>query len=294
MSMALKELKNRIKAADNIKQITRAMKLIASVKIKKIQRAFLPFRDYLKNLQKIVSVLLSNTDFRLSLKDFEILKQREGNKIGLVVITSDKGLCGAFNTNIFNYFEKNYMNLKDNLVIVAVGKKAVSYFGTRKYNLFATFDKVGDIPSFDFIKHVRNQIFDLYKNVSKIEVIYTKYYSASKFIPVSIRLLPFDVNLIDIKKENGISLDNVDHFIFEPSLEDIGQEIFEIYVSSLIYQLILESKLSEFSARLMAMNTATDNAENLIKDLKLLFFKKRQEAITKELLEIVAGVEALK
>ncbi|MGB9638291.1 MAG: ATP synthase F1 subunit gamma [bacterium] len=291
MSMALKELKNRIKAADNIKQITRAMKLIASVKIKKIQRAFLPFKNYINDLKKIVAVLLNNTDFKLSLGNIDILKEKQGNKIGLVVITSDKGLCGAFNTNIFNYFEKNYANLKDNLLIIAVGKKAVSYFSKKGYNLFATFDKVGDIPSFDFIKQLRNEVFNLYEKVFKIEVIYTKYYSASKFIPVSIRILPFDVNLINIKEDK---VGNIDHFIFEPYLEDIGQEIFEIYVNSLIYELILESKLSEFSARLMAMNTATDNAENLIKELKLLFFKKRQESITKELLEIVAGVEALK
>jgi F-type H+-transporting ATPase subunit gamma len=291
MSMALKELKNRIKAADNIKQITRAMKLIASVKIKKIQRAFLPFREYIKDLQKIVSVLLRNTDFRLNLGNLDILKEKQGDKIGLIVVTSDKGLCGAFNTNIFNYFEKKYSNLKEKLIIIPVGKKAVSYFSKRGYNLFATFDKVGDIPSFDFIKRLRYEIFNLYERVSRIEVIYTKYYSPSKFLPISIKLLPFDVSLIDIKEEKS---DNVDHFIFEPSLDDIGQEIFEIYVNSLIYQLILDSKLSEFSARLMAMNTATENAENLIKDLKLLFFKKRQESITKELLEIVAGVEALK
>jgi F-type H+-transporting ATPase subunit gamma len=291
MSMALKELKNRIKAADNIKQITRAMKLIASVKIKKIQRAFLPFREYIKDLQKIVSVLLRNTDFRLNLGNLDILKEKQGDKIGLIVATSDKGLCGAFNTNIFNYFEKKYLNLKEKLIIIPVGKKAVSYFSRRGYNLFATFDKVGDIPSFDFIKRLRYEIFNLHERVSGIEVIYTKYYSPSKFLPISIKLLPFDVSLIDIKEEKS---DNVDHFIFEPSLDDIGQEIFEIYVNSLIYQLILDSKLSEFSARLMAMNTATENAENLIKDLKLLFFKKRQESITKELLEIVAGVEALK
>jgi F-type H+-transporting ATPase subunit gamma len=291
MSMALKELKNRIKAADNIKQITRAMKLIASVKIKKIQRAFLPFREYIKDLQKIVSVLLRNTDFRLNLGNLDILKEKQGYKIGLIVVTSDKGLCGAFNTNIFNYFEKKYSNLKEKLIVIPVGKKAVSYFSKRGYNLFATFEKVGDIPSFDFIKRLRYEIFNLYERVPRIEVIYTKYYSPSKFLPISIKLLPFDVSLIDIKEEKS---DNVDHFIFEPSLDDIGQEIFEIYVNSLIYQLILDSKLSEFSARLMAMNTATENAENLIKDLKLLFFKKRQESITKELLEIVAGVEALK
>jgi len=291
MSMALKELKNRIKAADNIKQITRAMKLIASVKIKKIQRAFLPFREYIKDLQKIVSVLLRSTDFRLNLGNLDILKEKQGDKIGLIVVSSDKGLCGAFNTNIFNYFEKKYSNLKEKLIIIPVGKKAVSYFSKRGYNLFATFDKVGDIPSFDFIKRLRYEIFNLYERVSRIEVIYTKYYSSSKFLPISVKLLPFDVSLIDIKEEKSYS---VDHFIFEPFLDDIGQEIFEIYVNSLIYQLILDSKLSEFSARLMAMNTATENAENLIKDLKLLFFKKRQESITKELLEIVAGVEALK
>lgn len=291
MSMALKELKNRIKAADNIKQITRAMKLIASVKIKKIQRAFLPFREYIKDLQKIVSVLLRNTDFRMNLGNLDILKEKQGDKIGLIVVNSDKGLCGAFNTNIFNYFEKKYSNLKEKLIVIPVGKKGVSYFSKRGYNLFATFDKVGDIPSFDFIKRLRYEIFNLYERVSRIEVIYTKYYSSSKFLPISIKLLPFDVSLIDIKEEK---IDNVDHFIFEPSLDDIGQEIFEIYVNSLIYQLILDSKLSEFNARLMAMNTATENAENLIKDLKLLFFKKRQESITKELLEIVAGVEALK
>jgi F-type H+-transporting ATPase subunit gamma len=291
MSMALKELKNRIKAADNIKQITRAMKLIASVKIKKIQRAFLPFREYIKDLQKMVSVLLRNTDFRLNLGNLDILKEKQGDKIGLIVVTSDKGLCGAFNTNIFNYFEKKYSNLKEKLIIIPVGKKAVSYFSKRGYNFFATFEKLGDIPSFDFIKRLRYEIFNLYERVSRIEVIYTKYYSPSKFLPIYIKLLPFDVSLIDIKEEKS---DNVDHFIFEPSLDDIGREIFEIYVNSLIYQLILDSKLSEFSARLMAMNTATENAENLIKDLKLLFFKKRQESITKELLEIVAGVEALK
>jgi F-type H+-transporting ATPase subunit gamma len=291
MSMALKELKNRIKAADNIKQITRAMKLIANVKIKKIQRAFLPFREYIKDLQKIVSVLLRNTDFRLSLGNLDILKEKQGDKIGLIVVSSDKGLCGAFNTNIFNYFEKKYSDLKEKLIVIPVGRKAVSYFSKRGYNLFATFDKVGDIPSFDFIKRLRDEIFNLYERVSRIEVIYTKYYSSSKFLPISVKLLPFDVSLIDIKEEKSYS---VDHFIFEPSLDDIGQEIFEIYVNSLIYQLILDSKLSEFSARLMAMNTATENAENLIKDLKLLFFKKRQESITKELLEIVAGVEALK
>lgn len=291
MSMALKELKNRIKAADNIKQITKAMKLIASVKIKKIQRAFSPFREYIKDLQKIVSVLLRNTDFRLNLGNLDILKEKQGDKIGLIVVTSDKGLCGAFNTNIFNYFEKKYIDLKEKLIVIPVGKKAVSYFSKRGYNLFATFEKVGDIPSFDFIKQLRYEIFNLYEKVSRIEVIYTKYYSPSKFSPISIKLLPFDVSLIDVKEEKS---DNVDHFIFEPSLDDIGQEVFEIYVNSLIYQLILDSKLSEFSARLMAMNTATENAENLIKDLKLLFFKKRQESITKELLEIVAGVEALK
>jgi len=291
MSMALKELKNRIKAADNIKQITRAMKLIASVKIKKIQRAFLPFREYIKDLEKIVSVLLRNTDFRMNLGNLDILKEKQGDKIGLIVVTSDKGLCGAFNTNIFNYFEKKYSNLKEKLIVIPVGKKAVSYFSKRGYNLFATFEKVGDIPSFDFIKRLRYEIFNLYERVPRIEVIYTKYYSPSKFLPISIKLLPFDVSLIDTKEEKS---DNVNHFIFEPSLDDIGQEIFEIYVNSLIYQLILDSKLSEFSARLMAMNTATENAENLIKDLKLLFFKKRQESITKELLEIVAGVEALK
>jgi F-type H+-transporting ATPase subunit gamma len=291
MSMALKELKNRIKAADNIKQITRAMKLIASVKIKKIQRAFLPFREYIKDLQKIVSVLLRNTDFRLNLGNLDILKEKQGDKIGLIVVTSDKGLCGAFNTNIFNYFEKKYLNLKEKLIVIPVGKKGVNYFSKRDYNLFATFDRVGDVPSFDFIKQLRYEIFNLYERVSRIEVIYTKYYSPSKFLPISIKLLPFDVSLIDIKEEKS---NNVDHFIFEPSLDDIGKEIFEIYVNSLIYQLILDSKLSEFSARLMAMNTATENAENLIKDLKLLFFKKRQESITKELLEIVAGVEALK
>jgi F-type H+-transporting ATPase subunit gamma len=291
MSMALKELKNRIKAADNIKQITRAMKLIANVKIKKIQRAFLPFREYIKDLQKIVSVLLRNTDFRLSLGNLDILKEKQGDKIGLIVVSSDKGLCGAFNTNIFNYFEKKYSDLKEKLIVIPVGKKAVSYFSKRGYNLFATFDKVGDIPSFDFIKRLRDEIFNLYERVSRIEVIYTKYYGSSKFLPISVKLLPFDVSLIDIKEEKSYS---VDHFIFEPSLDDIGQEIFEIYVNSLIYQLILDSKLSEFSARLMAMNTATENAENLIKELKLLFFKKRQESITKELLEIVAGVEALK
>ncbi|MFN4220251.1 MAG: ATP synthase F1 subunit gamma [bacterium] len=292
MSMALKEIKNRIKAANNIKQITKAMKLIASIKLKKIQKTFFPFKSYLAGITEFMAVLVKNSDFRLSVQNLEYFKQRESKKLMSVVISSDKGLCGAFNTNIFNFFEKRYgKTKKDDILLVAVGKKAYNFFSKRNYNIISFFDKVPDIPNFEFSKKISQIILKNYSedfNISKVEVIYTKFINSMKYEPDVYEFLPLNINL---EKEASF---NVDHFIFEPSVEKIGEYVFELYLNSVVYKLLIESKLSEFSSRYSAMNTATENADNLIKELKLFFFKKRQESITKELLEISAGVEALK
>ncbi|MCS6955402.1 MAG: ATP synthase F1 subunit gamma [Candidatus Calescibacterium sp.] len=289
MSMALKEIKNRIKAANNIRQITKAMKLIASIKLKKIQRTFFPFRTYLNSMKEIMSVLMNNVDFKLMVSGIEYFKIRNTSNVLAVVISSDKGLCGSYNTNLFNFFEKKYT--KNNLKMITVGRKAYLYFSRRNYNIIDHFDKVPDIPTFGFSKKINQSIMQSYKNlhdISKVDVIYTKFINSIRYQPNVETVLP--ISGVDVEKINK----SVDHFIFEPSLESIGHYMFELYIESLIYKLLVESKLSEFSARFSAMNTATDNAEKLIKELKLLFFKKRQESITKELLEISAGVEALK
>ncbi|MCS7243601.1 MAG: ATP synthase F1 subunit gamma [Candidatus Calescibacterium sp.] len=289
MSMALKEIKNRIRAANNIRQITKAMKLIASIKLKKIQRTFFPFRIYLNSIREIMNVLMNNIDFKLMVSGIEYFKIRNTSNILAVVISSDKGLCGSYNTNLFNFFEKKYT--KHNLKMITVGRKAYLYFSKRNYEIIDHFDKVPDVPSFSFSKKINQSIMENYKNlhdISKVDVIYTKFINSIRYQPNVETVLP--ISSVDVEKINK----TVDHFIFEPSLESIGQYIFELYIDSLIYKLLVESKLSEFSARFSAMNTATDNAEKLIKELKLLFFKKRQESITKELLEISAGVEALK
>ncbi|MCX7971912.1 MAG: ATP synthase F1 subunit gamma [bacterium] len=289
MSMALKEIKNRIKAANNIRQITKAMKLIASIKLKKLQRTFFPFKNYLAGMQEIVGVILNNHDFKMIMSTIEYFKPRNSSNVLAVIMSSDKGLCGAFNTNIFNFFEKRYSN--QNLKLITVGRKAYLYFSKRNYNIVEYFDKVPDIPTFNFSKKINKAIMETYTsdpNIGKVEVLYTKFISSMRYQPNAETLLPF--TNIDFGKIGY----NVDHFIFEPSIEKIVKQICELYLESLVYKLLVESKLSEFSSRFSAMNTATDNAEKLIKELKLLFFKKRQESITKELLEISAGVEALK
>jgi len=287
MSTALKEIKNRIKAANNIKQIAKAMKLIASIKVKKIQKAFFPFKNYLSAIEDILSVLINNIDFRLNMQSLELIEHRESKTPLVVVFSSDKGLCGAFNSNLFNFFEKKYS--KD-VLLITVGKKASIYFSKRNYNIVGSIVKVPDIPTFDFSKNITDIIIDnFYKNkkIGFVEVVYNKFVNSLVYEAEAIRIVPLSLS-IDRKVEN------VNHFLFEPDVEFIGNYILELYLYSLIYKLLVESKLSEFSSRFKAMSTASDNADNLIKELKLLFFKKRQEAITKELLEISAGVEALK
>ncbi len=292
MSATLKEIKNRIKVANNIKKITSAMKLIASIKLKKIQRNFFPFKNYLDNIKNVFSILMKNCDFKLIVSDLTYFKQRRSDKKLIVFISSDKGLCGAYNTNLFNFFEKNFGSYrKDDLHLITVGKKAFLYFSNRNYNIVDNFDRVPDIPSFDFSKKIYRTLQDRYDkdlSIGQVLVIYTKYINSIKSEPTLQKIFPIVVDdLFDIKE-------NVDHFLFEPSIEEVGNYVFDLYLNGLIYKLLLESKLSEFSARYSAMNTATDNADNLIKELKLIFFKKRQESITKELLDIANAVEALK
>lgn len=292
MSMALKEVKNRIKAANNIRQITKAMKLIASIKLKKIQKTFFPFKTYLNSIKEILNLLLNNHDFLITMNNLEYFKQRNTDKKIVMIISSDKGLCGAYNTNLFNFFEKKYDRNK--VKLITVGRKAYYYFYKRNYAILGNFEKIPDVPTFEFCRKINEFVINAYNNnkdVDFVEVVYTKFINSIRYQPDVEKVLP----LLTIKNmEVGRIEKTVDHFLFEPSLELIGNYIIELYVDSLIYKLLVEAKLSEFSARFSAMNTATDNAEKLIKELKLLFFKQRQESITKELLEISAGVEALK
>ncbi len=292
MSMALKEIKNRIKAANNIRQITKAMKLIASIKLKKIQKTFFPFKTYLSSIKEILNLLLRNHDFLIMMNSLEYFKERNADKKIVVIISSDKGLCGAYNTNLFNFFEKKYN--KNKVKLITVGKKAYFYFSKRNYTILGNFEKIPDVPTFEFCRKINEFVISAYKDnkdANSVEVVYTKFINSIRYQPDVEKVLP----LLNLKSDDKEKIEKtVDHFLFEPSLEVIGNYIIELYVDSLIYKLLVEAKLSEFSARFSAMNTATDNAEKLIKDLKLLFFKQRQESITKELLEISAGVEALK
>jgi len=293
MSTALKEIKNRIKAANNIKQIAKAMKLIASIKVKKIQKAFFPFKSYLSSVEEILNVLINNIDFKLSIQNLELLNERKTNKRLVIVISSDKGLCGAFNSNLFNFFEKKVSRETEyfkEMLLVTIGKKATIYFSKRNYNIIESINKVPDIPYFSFSKNITELIINKFhedKSIASVEVLYNKFINSLVYEPSIVKVVPLSLNLS--KKEL-----NSNHFIFEPNVENIGNYVLELYLYSLVYKLLVESKLSEFSARFRAMNIASDNADNLIKELKLLFFKKRQESITKELLEISAGVEALK
>lgn len=293
MSTALKEIKNRIKAANNIKQIAKAMKLIASIKVKKIQKAFFPFKSYLSSIEEILNVLINNIDFKLSIQNLELLNERKTNKRLVIVISSDKGLCGAFNSNLFNFFERKISRETEyfkEMLLLTIGKKATIYFSKRNYNIIQSINKVPDIPYFSFSKNITELIINKFhenKSIASVEVLYNKFINSLVYEPSIVKVVPLSLNLS--KKEL-----NSNHFIFEPNVENIGNYVLELYLYSLIYNLLVESKLSEFSARFRAMNIASDNADNLIKELKLLFFKKRQESITKELLEISAGVEALK
>jgi F-type H+-transporting ATPase subunit gamma len=290
----LKEVRIRIASVKSTQQITSAMKMVAASKLRKAQNAILkmrPFASKLKDILQNLSASLDSGDVNL------YAQQRTPEKVLLVVLTSNRGLCGAFNTNILRTalqrIQIDYApQLKaGNVSILTIGRKATEYFSKRGYKVVSSHDSVFDSLTYENVAVIATSVMNSFVNreFDKVEIIYNQFKNAAVQRVTVEQFLPVETP----SGGNTVSKSATD-FLFIPSKEEIVSELIPKSLKIQFYKAVLDSYASEHGARMTAMHQATDNAGDLIKELNLAYNKARQASITKEILEIVSGAEALK
>jgi F-type H+-transporting ATPase subunit gamma len=291
----LKEIRERKASVASTMQITNAMKMVSAAKLKKAQDAIVQFRPYAEKLQEI---LASVGDSIKDDEDNQYAVQRDKERILLVLITSNRGLCGAFNSNAIKATIQRALSTFDRQMMasqvdfIAIGKKGADFLKKKGYNVIFNGSELFDDLTFDRVAKIANMIMGLFTDgeYDHVDVIYNRFKNAGTQILTEEQFLPIEVD--QLAEEAG-PVSNVD-YIFEPTKEYIVEELIPRSLKLQFYKAILDSHASEHGARMTAMHKATDNASELLKELNLQFNKARQAAITNEILEIVGGAEALK
>ena len=291
----LKEIRERKASVASTMQITSAMKMVSAAKLKKAQDAIVRFRPYADKLKEI---LASVGDSIKDDEDNQYSMQRDKERILLVLITSNRGLCGAFNSNAMKATIQRALSQYGNQMManqvdfIAIGKKGNEFLRKKGYNVIFDGNEIFDNLTFDRVATVANMIMGLFTDqvYDQVDLVYNGFKNAATQILTEEQFLPIQVD--ELTEETG-STSNVD-YIFEPSKEYIVQELIPRSLKLQCYKAILDSHAAEHGARMTAMHMATDNATELLKELSLQFNKALQAAITKEILEIVSGAEALK
>lgn len=289
----LREIRDRIGSIKNTEKITRAMKMIASVKFRKAQQNVVAARPYARKISDILRHLIPTIESF----DNELLKQREIKKVCVVVIAADRGLCGSFNTNllkvantIINEKYGEYLNSHD-LTIFPIGKKAYDHYSKRNYDLYARSINVFDKLLFSDAQNIVKEIIKGYieKRFDKVVIVYNEFKNVVQSKTVEEQFLPIP----PFEAAEG-EKSKVSNYIFEPSSLEIVNNLLPRHLNTQIWRILLESFASEQAARMTAMDAATTNANDLVKSLNLSYNRARQAKITTEILEIVGGAEALK
>ncbi len=280
-----KDIKKRIKGIKNIQQITKAMEMVAGAKLRRAQALAESAKTYAEKIQS----LMQNLDS--SITDFEhpLLLKREEKNVALILITSDRGLCGAYNSNLFKkvqaYFEEN----KDKKIsLFCIGKKGNDFFKYRNYDIQYYSQSDNKTMTLDKVNELVGKLIEEYtiSSFDKILIIFSKFVSVMNQLPTERPLLP--VEKIEDKKEQAVD------YIFEPDPESLLEKLFPKYLENQVYNVIVESYASELAARLVSMKNATKSAGEMMDSLTLSYNKARQAGITKEILEIISGAEALR
>ena len=286
----LKEIRTRITSVNSTMQITSAMKMVSAAKLKRAQNAVTQMRPYAEKLQEI----LSNVSGSIDTADNPYIKEREEKNILIVALTSNRGLCGGFNNNVIKQVKKLVSEYgASNVTVLPVGKKVNDAFKKEAYlsgddlpgNTAELWDNLAYENIAPFTEHLMASFSD--GSYDKILVVYNSFKNAAVQILKSEQLLPI------VKTEASQEATSNTDYIFEPSQEEIVTDLIPNSLKISFYKAMLDSQASEHGARMTAMHKATDNASDLIKELKLTYNKARQAAITNEILEIVGGAEAL-
>lgn len=291
MSGALKEVRNRISSVNNTQQITNAMKMVSAAKLRRAQDAIQQMRPYAEKLQEMLSNILSNTEGDIN---SPLAVTRPEEKILLVIITSDRGLCGGYNSGLIKLtreviFEKYpEQEARGNVYILPLGKKGYEYFLKNDFKVIDNFWPIFSELSFEKVSDVATYVMKSFENgdFDKVEIIYSEFVNAAVQRFRSEQFLPVP------KAEQEAGETRAD-FIFEPSQELLIRELMPKILNTQMYKSVLDAHASEHGARMTAMDKATENAEELLRELRISYNRARQAAITTELTEIVSGAAAL-
>jgi F-type H+-transporting ATPase subunit gamma len=287
MAANTRDIRRRIKSIKNTAQITKAMQMVAAAKMRKAQQAALAGRPYAELMQKVLhSVAQRSTELT-----HPLLESRPVNKELVVVISTDKGLCGALNTNLLRELSQFDPN---KTVYVAAGRKGLQYLGRTRQQILADFE-LKDAPAFSETRVISKFCIEKFVSgeVDKVSVAYTHFINTLTQKPTVRAILPINSSELKGERDTGESAESQSEYLYEPGAEEVLGAMLPHYVHFQIFQMVLDSRASEHSARMVAMKNATDNAKQLIKDLTLEYNKIRQASITTELLEIATAQMAL-
>ncbi|MHB0991924.1 MAG: F0F1 ATP synthase subunit gamma [Burkholderiales bacterium] len=283
-----KEIRTKIKSVENTRKITRAMEMVAAAKMRKAQERMRAARPY---AEKIGNVAAHLSHAHPEYKHPFVLKREQQKRAGAIVVTTDKGLCGGLNTNILRLLVnqmKKWDAAKLGIDVSAIGNKGLGFLQRSGANVVSQVVALGDTPHMDRLIGPVKVMLDAYMEgkIDTLHVFYNRFINTMKQEPVMVQLLPLSAPVNDDLKHYW-------DYIYEPDAKEVMDALLIRYVEALIYQAVAENMACEQSARMVAMKAASDNAKNVIGELKLVYNKTRQAAITKELSEIVAGAAAV-
>ena len=282
-----REIVTKIKSVQSTKKVTSALEMVSASKIKKAKDQMLEARPYAKQMQVIIGHLAhASPEYR-----HPFMKDREVKRVGYVVVSTDRGLCGGLNTNLFKKSVADMKQWQDKGVkvdVVTIGNKASSFFKKVDVNLLASIPSLGDKPELTKLIGVVKVMLEAFadEKIDRLNLVFNDFINSIVQKPTVQQLLPLEPTEDEHIKSNF-------DYLYEPEAKDVLEFVLGRYVESLVYQGVLENLASEHSARMVAMKSATDNATDLIKDLQLIYNKARQAAITQEISEIVGGAAAV-
>lgn len=289
---SLKEVRTRIASVSSTQQVTSAMKMVSAAKFRRAQMAIMGMRPYAAQLNDIISDI--NVDDGVQTPYHEV---RKLDKVLLVVVTSNKGLCGAFNSNVIKQASARIEYYREEqkvqqISLITIGRRASEFFAKTPGLVESSHDDLLDKTSFDDVASLAEQLMDRYCNkmYDRVELVYNQFKNSLTQVLTTEQFLPVLPKTADKSNRKAVQND----YIYEPSKEDILREMIPLMLRSQFYRVILDSLAAEHGARMTAMQSATDNATELLRELNVTYNKVRQSSITNEIIEIVSGSEALK
>jgi len=291
---SLRDLRRRIKSTENMQKITKAMKAVSAAKMRRAQDAVLAARPYSKRIRGVLGRVAQAS----GAVKHPLLAVREPKKVCYVVITADRGLCGGFNGNVIRRVTQELKGAVTEISMITVGRKGYDFFRKRGYNIDGYFVGLGEDIKYHTAQEISSLVVQKYtaEEYDEVYLVYSQFVNVMVQKPVVMKLLPAEPPAEEGKAQEGQAQEGQArkvNYIFEPDAENVLAELLPKYLENAIYQGLLESKAGEQSARMTAMDNATQNASDMISKLTLSMNRARQAAITREISEIVGGAAAL-